>query len=95
MTQAPDAVQGHHEMPPYSDGSMRSAYHVRELEAYRLAQVRALCSAATLPKHATQTFEMWNACLSLGSQGAAGFEAGRLHRIKLARLRTAVWRLGF
>lgn len=32
-------VQGHHEMPPYSDGSMRSAYHVRELDAYRLAQV--------------------------------------------------------
>ena len=35
----PVTLQGHHEMPPYSDGSMRSAYHVRELEAYRLAQV--------------------------------------------------------
>jgi hypothetical protein len=54
ITRAPDAVQGHHEMPPYSDGSMRSAYHVRELEAYRLAQVHALCSAAMLPKHAIQ-----------------------------------------
>lgn len=54
ITQAPDALQGHHEMPPYLDGSMRSAYHVRELEAYRLAQVHALCSAATQPEHAIQ-----------------------------------------
>ncbi len=31
-------LQGHYEMPPYTEGTMRSAYHVRELEAYRLAQ---------------------------------------------------------
>ena len=33
------AAQGHHERPPYTDGSMRSAYHVREVDAFRLAQV--------------------------------------------------------
>ncbi|CAG9464267.1 unnamed protein product [Pedinophyceae sp. YPF-701] len=31
-----DYVRGHHEKPPYTDSSMRSAYHVRELEVHRL-----------------------------------------------------------
>lgn len=33
---------GHFERPPYDSSSVRSAYHVRELEAYRLLQVRCL-----------------------------------------------------
>ena len=33
-------VKGHFERPPYTSSSMRSAYHVRELEAYRLKQLR-------------------------------------------------------
>ncbi len=34
-------AQGHHERVPYTDGSMRSAYHIRELEVFRLAQLAA------------------------------------------------------
>ena len=32
---------GHFEAPPYSDSTVRSAYHVRELEVYRLLKVRS------------------------------------------------------
>jgi len=32
-------LQGHFERPPYNAGSMRSAYHVRELEVHRLLRV--------------------------------------------------------
>ena len=37
-----DAVllQGHFEAVPYTDSTMRSAYHVRELEVFRLAQLK-------------------------------------------------------
>ncbi|KAL3132875.1 hypothetical protein ABBQ38_006795 [Trebouxia sp. C0009 RCD-2024] len=31
--------QGHWERPPYDNSSMRSAYHVRELDVYRLLQI--------------------------------------------------------
>lgn len=31
--------QGHWEKPPYDNSSMRSAYHVRELDVYRLLQI--------------------------------------------------------
>jgi len=31
---------GHYEAPPYSDDDMRSAYHIRELEVFRLMQLR-------------------------------------------------------
>ena len=31
--------QGHFEAPPYQNDSMRSAYHVRELDVYRLLQL--------------------------------------------------------
>jgi len=33
-------LQGHYEWPPYSMDTMRSAYHVRELDVYRLLQLR-------------------------------------------------------
>ena len=32
-------TQGHWEKPPYDNSSMRSAYHVRELDVYRLLQI--------------------------------------------------------
>lgn len=32
--------QGHFELPPYTESSMRSAYHIRELDVYRLLQLR-------------------------------------------------------
>ncbi len=32
--------QGHFEVPPYTQSSMRSAYHIRELDVYRLMQLR-------------------------------------------------------
>ena len=31
--------QGHWEKPPYDNSSMRSAYHVRQLDVYRLLQI--------------------------------------------------------
>lgn len=31
---------GHFEAAPYNDGTLRSAYHVRELEVYRLLQLK-------------------------------------------------------
>jgi hypothetical protein len=31
---------GHYEMPPYSNDTMRSVYHVREFEVFKLMQVR-------------------------------------------------------
>ena len=33
-------MKGHDEQLPYSDGSMRSMYHIRDFEVYRLMQVR-------------------------------------------------------
>lgn len=42
MVQSPIVclLQGHFERPPYTTSTMRSAYHVRELEAYRLKQLK-------------------------------------------------------
>ena len=34
-----DYASGHHEVPPYDRSSIRSAYHVRDLEVYRLLKV--------------------------------------------------------
>ena len=39
MTLLPRA-QGHFERPPYTASTIRSAYHVRELEVFRLAQLK-------------------------------------------------------
>ena len=33
-------LQGHYEWPPYTNDTMRSAYHVRELDVFRLAQLK-------------------------------------------------------
>lgn len=35
-----DYRKGHYERPPYSNDEMRSAYHVRNLEVYRLKQIQ-------------------------------------------------------
>ncbi|KAL7307498.1 hypothetical protein TKK_0000676 [Trichogramma kaykai] len=34
-----DFMKGHHEYPPYNDGSVRSVYHTRNLEVFRLKQL--------------------------------------------------------
>eukprot|EP00698_Gefionella_okellyi_P023284 TRINITY_DN7907_c0_g1_i1.p1 TRINITY_DN7907_c0_g1~~TRINITY_DN7907_c0_g1_i1.p1 ORF type:complete len:347 (+),score=59.07 TRINITY_DN7907_c0_g1_i1:196-1236(+) len=34
-----DYLKGHFERPPYSDGTMRSTYHVREYEVFKLKQL--------------------------------------------------------
>ena len=33
--------EGRYERPPYTPDTLRSVYHVRELEVFKLAQVRA------------------------------------------------------
>ena len=33
-------MQGHHEHPPYDNDTMRSAYHIKELDVYRLKQLQ-------------------------------------------------------
>jgi hypothetical protein len=40
---AHDYTCGHHERPPYSPNSVRSAYHVRDLDVYRLLKVCSCC----------------------------------------------------
>eukprot|EP00892_Ulva_mutabilis_P005651 jgi/Ulvmu1/3458/UM016_0078.1 len=35
-----DYTSGHHELPPYDRSTVRSAYHVRDLDVYRLLKVR-------------------------------------------------------
>ena len=32
-------MQGHYEQPPFDNDTMRSAYHVRQLDVYRLKQL--------------------------------------------------------
>ena len=39
MSNDEGCVQGHWEKPPYDNSSMRSAYHIRELDVYRLLQI--------------------------------------------------------
>jgi len=34
-----DYLHGHHEKPPYDDNSMRSCYHIRNLDVFRLKQL--------------------------------------------------------
>lgn len=34
-----DFLRGHHEFPPYTDRTIRSVYHVRQLEVFRLKQL--------------------------------------------------------
>lgn len=34
-----DYIKGHHEVPPYTEDSKRSIYHVRQLEVFRLKQI--------------------------------------------------------
>lgn len=38
----PDYLKGHYEKTPYSEDSIRSVYHVRNLEVFRLKQVRSM-----------------------------------------------------
>jgi len=35
-----DYLKGHYEISPYSGDTMRSVYHVRNLESFRLKQVK-------------------------------------------------------
>lgn len=35
-------MQGHHEKPPYNENTIRSVYHIRNLEIFRLKQVICL-----------------------------------------------------
>jgi len=36
-----DYLHGHHEKPPYDDNSMRSVYHIRNVDVFRLKQLEA------------------------------------------------------
>lgn len=40
---------GHFEAPPFTEDSMRSVYHLRELEVFRLAQLSSECSIDASP----------------------------------------------
>jgi len=37
-----DYLRGRYERPPYTDQTMRSIYHVRQLEVFRLKQVHMI-----------------------------------------------------
>ena len=34
-------LQGHHEHPPFDNNTLRSAYHIRELDVFRLKQLQS------------------------------------------------------
>ena len=36
-----DFFKGHYEFPPFNPGSLHSIYHVRNLEVFRLSQIKA------------------------------------------------------
>lgn len=36
------AVPGHHEFPPYSPDTLRSVYHIRNVEVFKLKQVNGV-----------------------------------------------------
>ena len=62
MTRLPRA-QGHFERPPYTASTMRSAYHVRELEMFRLAQLKR-------PLHAFLSHDWPRGIARFGNAGA-------------------------
>ena len=35
-------LQGHHEFPPYNPETLRSVYHIRNIEVFRLKQVNIM-----------------------------------------------------
>ena len=37
-----DYERGHHEQPPYNGNTLRSAYHVRSFDVFKLKQVSTL-----------------------------------------------------
>ncbi|KAG0710194.1 Lariat debranching enzyme [Chionoecetes opilio] len=45
----PDYLKGHYEKTPYNNSSIRSVYHVRNLEVFRLKQVRSMLPRKGLP----------------------------------------------
>lgn len=49
-----DYYRPHHERPPYTPSSMRSAYHVREVDVFRLLQARCAARPAS-PRAAALT----------------------------------------
>ena len=50
-------VQGHYEYPPYTNDTKRSVYHLRNLEVFRMKQVRISCFLNTsFPSNPPLTF---------------------------------------
>jgi len=39
-----DYERGHYEMPPYNEGTVRSTYHVRRFDVFKLKKVNGVCS---------------------------------------------------
>ncbi|EEC15191.1 RNA lariat debranching enzyme, putative, partial [Ixodes scapularis] len=44
----PDYMKGHFEVPPYNESTKRSAYHLRNIEIFRLRQVRSTSVSQTV-----------------------------------------------
>lgn len=42
------ALQGHHEFPPYNPDTLRSVYHIRNVEVFKLKQVNNTDSTFSL-----------------------------------------------
>ncbi|XP_014209768.1 lariat debranching enzyme [Copidosoma floridanum] len=52
-----DFMKGHYEFPPYNKNSIRSAYHIRNLEVYRLKQLSGkidICMSHDWPRGVTK-----------------------------------------
>lgn len=42
------ALPGHHELPPYNSDTLRSVYHIRNIEVFKLKQVNIIDSTCSL-----------------------------------------------
>lgn len=57
-----DYTCGHFEMPPYDNRTVRSAYHVRDLEVYRLMKVRFVTTSLYLLAISVLINTHWTVC---------------------------------
>ena len=77
-----DYTRGHDEQLPYSDSSMRSMYHIRDFEVYRMMQVGAECRLGlpsppvVTPGQGEGCFRAGGSRMHAGSPVGAGRELG-------------------
>lgn len=49
-----NSISGHFELPPYSQETLRSVYHIRNIDVFKLKQVN-LCNVKCINRHFTHS----------------------------------------